>query len=252
VGAQGWCFALSAEAAGLRRCRIGVTLRERERIENPVCVVCLVVVVTKENRKKREKKAILSGDKRKAKDEFSAAVRSALRTRPLSSFSYFVSQMRTGALSARGSALAWRGDKATPSKAMAPRRRPSIATTTSTTRTTTSTSTSSSSSTRAASAAGGSAGGAAADDDKKPATFLSNLKNIFGGGEKLDRERLKALGTGAVASYGFISNVTYGGGMAVSWVGFVKKYAVSPLASGQWPKVRRRRRRGRRRKSFHG
>ena len=41
-------------------------------------------------------------------------------------------------------------------------------------------------------------------------------------------------GTGAVASYGFVSNVTYGGGLAVCWVGFVRKYAISPLAA--WPK----------------
>lgn len=65
---------------------------------------------------------------------------------------------------------------------------------------------------------------------------MSKLKSLFGGGEKLDRERLKALGTGAVASYGAVSNITYGGGMAVSWVGFVKKFGVSPLATGQWPK----------------
>lgn len=41
-------------------------------------------------------------------------------------------------------------------------------------------------------------------------------------------------GTGAVASYGAISNITYGGGMAVTWIAFVKKYSLSPLAA--WPK----------------
>ena len=76
----------------------------------------------------------------------------------------------------------------------------------------------------------------AGDGNKPSSSFLAKLKSLFGGGEKLDRERLKALGTGAVASYGAVSNITYGGGMAVSWVGFVKKFGVSPLATGQWPK----------------
>lgn len=86
----------------------------------------------------------------------------------------------------------------------------------------------------AASAGGGGSAGAGDGESEKPSLF-SKLKSIFSG-EKLDRERLKALGTGAVASYGAVSNITYGGGMAVSWVGFVKKFGVSPLASGQWPK----------------
>jgi len=85
-------------------------------------------------------------------------------------------------------------------------------------------------------AAGESSSGDENDKGSSKPSFLSKLKALFGGGEKLDRERLKALGTGAVASYGAVSNVTYGGGMAVSWVGFVKKFGVSPLASGQWPK----------------
>lgn len=139
--------------------------------------------------------------------------------------------MHAGALSARNAALL-RG-KATPegrrigiSKTMAPaRRRPTnVPLTTTTTRTTT---------TRTASTSSSSS---PSPSSSSPSSLLAKIKNFFGGGEKLDRERLKALGTGAVASYGFISNVTYGGGMAVSWVGFVKKYAASPLAQGQWPK----------------
>ena len=46
---------------------------------------------------------------------------------------------------------------------------------------------------------------------------------------------MKRLGLGAVASYGFVSNVTYGAGLAVSWIGFVRTKAASPLAPGQWP-----------------
>jgi hypothetical protein len=59
------------------------------------------------------------------------------------------------------------------------------------------------------------------------------IKRFFGG-DKLDRERLKQLGLGAVCSYGFVSNVTYGGGMAVAWIYFVKHKGLSPLMPGQW------------------
>eukprot|EP00208_Stichococcus_sp_RCC1054_P002796 CAMPEP_0206139412 /NCGR_PEP_ID=MMETSP1473-20131121/5911_1 /ASSEMBLY_ACC=CAM_ASM_001109 /TAXON_ID=1461547 /ORGANISM="Stichococcus sp, Strain RCC1054" /LENGTH=212 /DNA_ID=CAMNT_0053533197 /DNA_START=203 /DNA_END=842 /DNA_ORIENTATION=+ len=61
----------------------------------------------------------------------------------------------------------------------------------------------------------------------------AKLKRFFGG-DKLDRERLKALGVGAVLSYGVVSNVTYGGGMAVAWIAFVKQRGLSPLMPGQW------------------
>lgn len=59
------------------------------------------------------------------------------------------------------------------------------------------------------------------------------VKRLFVG-EKLDRKRLAALGLGAVASYGFVSNLTYGTGMAVSWIAYVKQTGKSPLAGGQW------------------
>ena len=41
-------------------------------------------------------------------------------------------------------------------------------------------------------------------------------------------------GLGAVASYGAISNVTYGGGLAVAWIAFVRQFNKSPLMPGQW------------------
>ena len=41
-------------------------------------------------------------------------------------------------------------------------------------------------------------------------------------------------GLGAVASYGAISNVTYGGGLAIAWIAFVRQFAKSPLMAGQW------------------
>lgn len=37
-----------------------------------------------------------------------------------------------------------------------------------------------------------------------------------------------------MASYGAISNVTYGGGMAVAWIAFVRQFHKSPLMPGQW------------------
>lgn len=72
-----------------------------------------------------------------------------------------------------------------------------------------------------------------ADNEGKPQTAWQKVKRFFGG-DKLDRQRLAALGLGAVASYGFVSNVTYGGGMAVAWIAFVKQKGLSPLMPGQW------------------
>lgn len=66
-----------------------------------------------------------------------------------------------------------------------------------------------------------------------PPSLADRLKRVFGG-EGDTKARLQKLGTGAVASYGFISNVTYGGGMAFTWVAFVKQYGLSPLAPGGW------------------
>ncbi|KAG2435441.1 hypothetical protein HYH02_011941 [Chlamydomonas schloesseri] len=40
---------------------------------------------------------------------------------------------------------------------------------------------------------------------------------------------------GAFASYGFISNVTYGICMGIAWISFVKATGQSPLWEGQWP-----------------
>ena len=45
---------------------------------------------------------------------------------------------------------------------------------------------------------------------------------------------LWSAGLGAVASYGTVSNITYGGGLAVSWIAFVKQTGLSPLMPGQW------------------
>jgi len=42
------------------------------------------------------------------------------------------------------------------------------------------------------------------------------------------------MGMAAVASYGTVSNVTYGACLTIAWVTFVKQKGVSPLASGQW------------------
>ncbi len=37
-----------------------------------------------------------------------------------------------------------------------------------------------------------------------------------------------------MSSYGAISNVTYGGGLAVAWIAFVRQFNKSPLEAGQW------------------
>ena len=47
-------------------------------------------------------------------------------------------------------------------------------------------------------------------------------------------EFLACVGLGAVASYGAISNITYGGGLAVAWIAFVRQFSKSPLMEGQW------------------
>ena len=65
-------------------------------------------------------------------------------------------------------------------------------------------------------------------------SLLARVKAFFGR-DKVDKAAMARLGLGAVASYGFVSNVTYGGGLAVSWIAFVSQKGVSPLAPGQWP-----------------
>ena len=51
-------------------------------------------------------------------------------------------------------------------------------------------------------------------EPEPPQGVWARIKRFFGG-DRIDRQRLAALGMGAVCSYGLISNVTYGGGMAV-------------------------------------
>lgn len=67
----------------------------------------------------------------------------------------------------------------------------------------------------------------------KKLTAWQRVKNFFLA-DRIDRKRLASLGMGAVASYGFVSNATYGTGMAVSWVAFVRQSGKSPLMPGQW------------------
>lgn len=52
---------------------------------------------------------------------------------------------------------------------------------------------------------------------------------------KASMASLKELGLGALASYGFVSNVFYVPMTTIAWIAFVKKYGVSPIAQGQWP-----------------
>lgn len=53
-------------------------------------------------------------------------------------------------------------------------------------------------------------------------SLMQRIKKFFGG-DKMDMQRLKALGLGAVASYGCVSNVTYGTGLSISWITFVRQ-----------------------------
>lgn len=53
-------------------------------------------------------------------------------------------------------------------------------------------------------------------------SIMQRIKQFFGG-DKVDMQRLKALGLGAVASYGCVSNVTYGTGLSISWITFVRR-----------------------------
>ncbi|GBF94267.1 hypothetical protein Rsub_06537 [Raphidocelis subcapitata] len=86
---------------------------------------------------------------------------------------------------------------------------------------------------RAAADGGGSAA-AIPPEPQKQLTVWGRVKRFFVG-DGLDKERLKALGMGAFASYGFISNLNYGTALTVSWLAFKKKFGVSPLSEGQWP-----------------
>lgn len=64
-------------------------------------------------------------------------------------------------------------------------------------------------------------------------SITQRIKKLFGG-DKMDMQRLKALGLGAVASYGCVSNVTYGTGLSISWIAFVQQTGKSPLMPNQW------------------
>lgn len=54
-------------------------------------------------------------------------------------------------------------------------------------------------------------------------------------GQQLDRERLAALGFGAFAAYGVISNVNAGVLITIAWLSVVKSTGQMPLAPGNWP-----------------
>ncbi|GIL80961.1 hypothetical protein Vretimale_9331 [Volvox reticuliferus] len=64
--------------------------------------------------------------------------------------------------------------------------------------------------------------------------LLGRIKHFFIG-DKLTKDKLAQLGMGAFASYGFISNTTYGICLVIAWISFVKATGKSPLAAGQWP-----------------
>ena len=71
-----------------------------------------------------------------------------------------------------------------------------------------------------------------APETEQPGGLWARVKR-FSGGDRIDRQRLAALGMGAVCSYGLISNLTYGGGMAVGplapWIGLPCRQCVLDL-----------------------
>ena len=50
----------------------------------------------------------------------------------------------------------------------------------------------------------------------------------------MDKKKLAALGTSALLSYGFISNINAITLLITAWVSFAKSTGLSPLAPGQW------------------
>mmetsp|Transcript_25786 Transcript_25786/g.35915 ORF Transcript_25786/g.35915 Transcript_25786/m.35915 type:complete len:267 (+) Transcript_25786:93-893(+) len=70
----------------------------------------------------------------------------------------------------------------------------------------------------------------------KPTTFKDRVLSFLGGGVKLDKQRLAALGMGCLLSYGFISNINVGVLTSIAWASFSMKTGLSPLDPGQWPK----------------
>lgn len=60
-------------------------------------------------------------------------------------------------------------------------------------------------------------------------SILQRVKRFFVG-DKMDMQRLKALGLGAVASYGCVSNLTYGTGLSISWITFVRQTGGLPVS----------------------
>eukprot|EP01031_Cornospumella_fuschlensis_P035370 gene35370-42866_t len=69
--------------------------------------------------------------------------------------------------------------------------------------------------------------------------FVKGLKNLvtgkgWNGKSILTKDQLTKLGLNVLLAYGFVSNVSYITCLIVAWVAHGKKYALSPLAPGQW------------------
>eukprot|EP00798_Chlamydomonas_sp_ICE-L_P024893 gene24893-10558_t len=62
----------------------------------------------------------------------------------------------------------------------------------------------------------------------------TRIKQFFIG-DPSEKNKLAAIGMAAFLSYGFVSNVTYGVCLSVSWHSFMKVKGVCPLDPGQWP-----------------
>ncbi|KAG2500765.1 hypothetical protein HYH03_001527 [Edaphochlamys debaryana] len=68
-----------------------------------------------------------------------------------------------------------------------------------------------------------------------PTSFLGRVKRFFTG-DKLDKERLAALGFGAFSAYGVISNINAGILITIAWLTIVRTTGLTPLDGANWPK----------------
>ena len=55
---------------------------------------------------------------------------------------------------------------------------------------------------------------------------------------KLNTKNLASAGASTALSYGFVSNVNAFTLLMIAWYSFVTSTGMSPMAPGQWPKVR--------------
>jgi hypothetical protein len=71
------------------------------------------------------------------------------------------------------------------------------------------------------------------DQQQSKPGAMAKIKRFFLG-DKVDKAQLAALGMGAFAAYGVLSNLNAGVLMTISWITVVKQTGMTPLEAGQW------------------